>query len=57
MPTSLPQEEPAKTTMISVVRIQIFSITSPDSSGYAVHKHSQVQNIIFQVYTHIYRFS
>ena len=27
--------------------------TSPDSSGYTLHKHSQAQNIIFQIYTHI----
>ena len=34
--------------------MQNLAVTSPDSSGYAVHKHSQTQNIIlFQVYTYI----
>ena len=28
------------------------AVTSPDSSRYADHKHSQAQNVIFQVYTH-----
>ena len=31
----------------------IQAITSPNLSRYTIHKHSQAQNIIFQVYTHI----
>ena len=32
---------------------KIEAVNSPDSNVYAVHKHSQAQNIIFQVYTYI----
>ena len=37
----------------SAHQYKIQAVTSPDSSRYAVHKHLQAQNIIFQVYTHI----
>ena len=37
----------------SAHQYKIQAVTFPDSSGYAIHKHSQAQNIIFQVYTHI----
>ena len=33
--------------------IQIQAVTSLDSSGYTVHKKSQAENIIFDVYTNI----
>ena len=42
-------------TCVSAHQYKIQAVTSPDSNRYAIHKHSQAQNIIFQsTYSHLW---